>query len=368
MKVVYTCSLDAYGPLTHLLDLAPRVARAGPDVLVLCANEEIAAEFRARGVEARPLPLRHKIDGRGAARLWPALRDADIVHTHDRRTGLLARPVARLHGAACVHTLHGVPNEIFGLVGRADARLPPDISLARAAWLRYGVLGIEAALARLGTTVVPSEALRRFLLAHGFPKARTVLIPNGEELRRAQPEERHDPFRVASASILNHRKGVDVLLEACARVDVPLSLDVYGDGILRSELEAHAARIGIDATFHGRVADIPERLREADLFVLATRGDNLPVAVLEAMSLALPVVTTRTGGLPELVLDGETGLLVEPEDANGLATAIGRVARDEELRLRFGRAAAGHLQQRFDPDVTAREMVALYRRLRPSLR
>src|SRR6266545_8255166 len=111
----------------------------GPEVLVLCANDEIAEEFRARGLDARTAPLRHKFDAQGAARLSPALRQADVVHTHDRRTGLLVRTQARLRGAFCVHTLHGVPDEIFSPVGRVDPKRPPEVSLARAAWLRYGL-------------------------------------------------------------------------------------------------------------------------------------------------------------------------------------------------------------------------------------
>jgi glycosyltransferase involved in cell wall biosynthesis len=111
------------------------------------------------------------------------------------------------------------------------------------------------------------------------------------------------------------------------------------------------------------VADVPERLRGTDVVALATRGDNLPLAVLEAMSLALPVVATRIGGLPELVVDGETGLLPELEDVDGFADAIRRLAEDEQLRLRLGRAAAERLVERFDTEAVAREMVALYRSL-----
>jgi len=105
MKVVYVCSLERFGPLTHLLDLAPAVGKTGPDVLVACANDEIAREFQARGVDALALPLGHKFDVQGAKRLWPSLRGADVVHTHDRRAGLIARPLARVAGAAAVHTL-----------------------------------------------------------------------------------------------------------------------------------------------------------------------------------------------------------------------------------------------------------------------
>src|SRR6266540_1212377 len=272
MRVVYACSLAAGGPLTHLLDLAPHVARAGCDVNVLCASEAVAERFRAVGVGATVQPLRHKFDVRGAAGLSRMLAAADVVHTHDRRTGLLVRPQARMRGASAVHTMHGVPDEIFGLVGRSDGRLPPDVSRARVAWLLHGLLRIEGALARLGSIVVPSAALQRFLVEHGFPGPRLHVIPNGVEVRRVEPAPRHEPFRVATVGILEHRKGVDVLLEACARVDALLHLDVFGDGTLRSDLEDDAASLGVNATFHGTVANIPDRLCEADLFVLATRG------------------------------------------------------------------------------------------------
>jgi glycosyltransferase involved in cell wall biosynthesis len=363
VKIVYVCTLEAGGPVTHLLDLAPRVARLGPDVHVVCATDRLAEEFRARGVDATVVPLRNKFDVRGAARIRPTLRGANIVHTHDRRTGLLVRPLARLHGSAVVHTLHGIPNEIFGLVGQQDARRPDELSRTRSIWLRQGVLGTEAALARLGTTIVPSEALRRVLLRHRFPEFRTIVIPNGVELRRSEPPERHCPLRLATAGKLERWKGIDLLLEACMMVRARVHLDVYGDGSLRSSLERQAARHDIHATFHGWVANVAERLAEADLFVLPSRADNLPIAVLEAMSVAVPSVATRIGGLPELVVHGDTGLLVEPEDVNGLAAAIDRMADDEPLRLRLGRAAAARLAARFETAVVAREIVALYGRL-----
>ena len=142
-----------------------------------------------------------------------------------------------------------------------------------------------------------------------------------------------------------------------------MHVDVFGDGSLRADLERRAERLGVDASFHGTVADVGARLLEVDLFALPTRGDNLPIAILEAMALALPVVATRTGGLPELVEDGVSGILVEPDDAEGLAAAIGRLAGDEDTRFRSGRAGAARVRERFDAGDVARQMVALYRRL-----
>jgi glycosyltransferase involved in cell wall biosynthesis len=346
-----------------MLGLAPHVAGLGPDVCVVCANDSVADRFRERGVDTLVAPLRHKLDVRGATRLRHAVSRADVVHTQDRRAGLLIRPLARALDAVSVHTLHGVPHEIFGALGRDGMTSPPEVSRARWLWLRYGVLAIEASLARLGTTIVPSKAFRDILIEQRFPAARTVVIPNGVELRRLEPKQRHSPFRIATAGKVERWKGVDLLLQACATVTQPLRLDVFGDGRLRSALEREASRRRIPATFHGWVANIVDRLADVDLFVLPTRADNLPIAVLEAMSVALPTVASRVGGVPELILDGCTGLLVEPEDANALAAAIQRLASDEPLRLKLGRGAAALLAARFDIGVVARQTVELYERL-----
>jgi hypothetical protein len=109
--------------VSHLLTLAPRVAEEGVDVHVLCFTDEVAEEFRRRGVPATVVPVRHKLDLIGAGRLWPHLEHADVVHTHDRRAGLLARPQGRLRGAHVVHTLHGLPEEIATWVGHRGARV-----------------------------------------------------------------------------------------------------------------------------------------------------------------------------------------------------------------------------------------------------
>jgi glycosyltransferase involved in cell wall biosynthesis len=360
MRVVYVSSLRSGGPVTHLLDLATQVARAGVDVSVVCATEELAAKFLQLELETHVRPLRHQLDLPGAAGVWPELRRADIVHTHDRRAGLLVRPQARMRGAHAVHTMHGVPDEIFELVGRDGPAGHRRELRNAAAWLR--VLA-DAWLSRLGATVVPSHALARFLIAHGFPEGRLTVIPNGVVLQRADPGPPHDPIALGTAAILEQRKGIDVLLEACARVARPLSLEIFGEGSLRRELEAQAARLRVDARFHGFVSDVPARLMDIDLFVLPARAENLPIAILEAMALALPVVATRVGGIPELVVDNETGILVTPDDPQALAEAIRSLDADGERRVALGRAGAQRIAERFEAGAVARRMIRLYEEL-----
>jgi glycosyltransferase involved in cell wall biosynthesis len=359
MRVVYVSSLSGGGPISHLRNLLPHVAAAGVDVHLVCRSEVVRRSFEEAGIEGTVAPLRHKLDIRGAARLRTLLR-GDVVHTHDRRAGLLARPQAPLVGAHAVHTLHGLPEEIAPSVGRPDLTVLPGVSRARLAWLLHGYLRIEAVLARFGTVVAPSEALARFLVAHGLPAARVRVVPSGIELRRREPSPAHEPFVVATIARLEYWKGIDVLLEACARVSAPLRLEIFGEGTERTSLERQAARLGLDACFHGEVERAWERLDELDLLALPSRAENLPIVVLEAMAGALPIVATRVGGVDELVLDGENGYLVEPEDATSLAAAIERIASDSGLRDRLGRRSAQLVSERFDARRAAERLVALY--------
>jgi len=346
-------------------DLAPAMAAAGVDVHVVVANDRIASEFRKLGVDASVASMRHKFDARGAARAWPTLAGADVVHTHDRRAGLLARPQARLRGAASVHTLHGVPEELSIRVGRTGDPVQPGVSPARIAWLRHGIVRIEALLSHLGTVVVPSQALALFLARHGFPRGRMHVIPYGVEPHAVEARPVREPPVFGTAANLEYHKGIELLLAAAARVDPPPALEIYGDGSARAGLEAEAARLGLTTRFHGFDPDFRSRLGELDVFVLPTRGDNLPVSILEAMAGGLPVIATRVGGIPEQVEDGATGYLVEPDDVDGLADAIGKLASDPARREAFGRAGAEKLEREFSSASVASRLLELYERVAP---
>src|SRR5262249_21415205 len=242
------------------------------------APEGAAAGSRGPGMGAGAAPPRHRPAVAGARGVGRLLAGADVVHTHDRRSGLLVRPPAKARGAAVFHTYHGLPHQVAGLV---DGR-PAEVSGAHAAWLVHGYLAIESALALLGQVIVPSRAVARFLVATRFPAGRLHVVPNGIDLRRTEPAPAHEPLVVSTAAILEHRKGVDVLLDAVARVDAPVRVEIFGDGSLRGELEQQARALSVDARFHGRVDEVRPRLEGLDVFVLPSRDENLPMALLEA--------------------------------------------------------------------------------------
>lgn len=363
MRVVYVSTLDAGGPLTHMRQLAADVARTGADVRAICADARSVELLEASGIEAAVVPMRHKLDLRGAAKAGPMLRGADVVHTHDRRAGWLVRPYARARGIPVVHSMHGLPEEINQSLGRDRLIVAPGATRARIAWLLHGYLRIEALLALTGAVVAPSRAMAAFLVEHGLPRGRVHVIPYGMDVRRDEPPPAHEPPIVGTVTKLEHWKGVDVLVEACGRASHPFRLEIFGDGSEREQLEARARELGIDAVFHGMVDDVRDRIEGLDVFVLPSRGENLPVSILEAMGAALPVIGSRVGGIPEEVEDGRTGILVEPGDVDELSAAIDRLVGDAGLRLEYARRAPMRLRELFDNEGIAQKALALYERL-----
>jgi glycosyltransferase involved in cell wall biosynthesis len=361
MRVVYVSTIERGGPLTHLRQLVPRVAAQGVDVHVLCGSEALAESFRELGLDAEPVPVAHKLDLRGGSALWGKLEGADLVHTHDRRAGLFGRLAGRLRGARVLHTLHGMPEEIAAKVGRPDAPVPPDVSRGRIAWLEQGYLRIEAGLTRLGHVVAPSQAMATFMLSHGFSPRLLHVIPYGIELSEEAPVPEHDGALVAGvAANLEYWKGIDVLIEAARLATAPVRVEIYGVGALDQQLGRQAREAGVDARFNGFVRDIRARIADLDVLVQPSRADNLPLAILEAMACGRPVLGTRVGGIPELVLDGETGLVVDPEEPVAMARALDVLAQSPELRRELGRKARQRAAQHFSADGIARRTVSLY--------
>ncbi len=361
MKVTYVSSLGVTGPSRHMIDLAQHVAGLGHEVQVLSGTREVTQQAERVGLNARTLPLRHKLDLRGARRMAAHVRSADVVHSHDRRAGLFARLASRGADTASVHTLHGLPDEIAIQVGRETPapRLEGASRLQEMQALHL-TLRAERWLAGLGTTVVPSRALYEWLLAHGWPGDRMHVIPHGVPLGTDPGATAHDPVRFATAAYLDHRKAIELAIEACARTKQAVRLDIYGEGPARQSLEARARVLGVDIVFHGFVDDFRATRAEYDVFILPTKGDNLPVAILEAMASAAPVLATRVGGIPEEVIDGVTGILVPPEDPGAMAEAMDRLASQPDLRRDMGLRGRRRVAEEFDPQRVAEDMCSVY--------
>ena len=208
----------------------------------------------------------------------------------------------------------------------------------------------DLAVRRAVHVFTPSGYLRELVVRWGIPAERVTVSPNPapevpplaprEELRR---ELGMDGPTLGFAGRLMAAKALDVALHALQRVP-GVSLVVVGDGPDRAALERQSAELGLG----GRVQFLGARSREdvlrvlhaADAALLSSRWENFPHLVVEALAVGTPVIATAVGGVPEVVRDGENGLLVPAGDPDALAGAIRRLLEDDELRGRLARAAA----------------------------
>lgn len=346
------------GAQTYVAGLLPALARRFDVVVAAHGDGPLRDAALASGV--RYVPLRHvrrnlhpARDLLGLLELVALIRRErpDILHANSSKAGLLGRTAA----AAL-----GVPVRIFTAHGWAFKAYSGPVSLI----YRWA----DRLMAPLTTTTVcVSERERSAGVAARTCRARdTVVIPTAVDAAAAPPA-RHagSPPRVITVGRLAAPKDTVTLVRALARVPGrPFRATIVGDGPDRPAVEAEIRAAGLDGVVElaGERHDVPHLLADSDVFALSSRSEGAPISVLEAMAAGLPVVGSRVGGVPELVLDGETGLLVEPGDPDELATAIGRLAADPELRRRMGEAGRQRTQGRFALDTFRRAHVELYSR------
>jgi glycosyltransferase involved in cell wall biosynthesis len=224
-------------------------------------------------------------------------------------------------------------------------------------------------LVRPLTTVIvcPSEQTRiAGLAAHTCAAASTVVIPNAVDVEGA-PVAAHQARvpRIVSVGRLHEPKDFLTLARGLARLQPgSFRATIVGDGPDRAAVEDELRRASLDGavTITGERRDVPELLAGADVFVLSSRSECMPMSVLEAMAAGLPVVASAVGGVPEVVVEGETGLLVPPQSPEALAEALARLIADARLREHMGVAGRLRARARFDLPRFHRAHMELYRR------
>jgi glycosyltransferase involved in cell wall biosynthesis len=282
-----------------------------------------------------------------------------LVHAHFATDGLIALPLADALGVPLVTTLHGFD------VTRGRGAL---LSSGRLTWMRYAVAG-ESLRRRGALFLAVSDAIRAKALAAGFPPERTVTHRNGVDLARFRAGAAPEPGLVLHVGRLVEKKGTALLLEAMAGVDGRLV--VIGDGPLRPQLERQAAALGERVRFLGSLppAAVAEWMARSSVLaapsVTARDGDSegLPTVVAEAAAASLPVVVSDHSGLPEAVVEGETGFIVPEADAGALARALTDMLAFPEVRARMAHAARGLAEERFDAAKQAAGLERLYDRV-----
>jgi glycosyltransferase involved in cell wall biosynthesis len=370
VALVSLTPLATGGIETHLLQLVRGLKEEVEFILV----GDILPEYRAL-VEAEDVPVVEvTAAGRFDARSYSMLRrvfhdrGVSIVHTHDTRGGLLGRLAGRSLNLNCIHTVH-----------------------TPAFFLKEQGLGIRAyqcaewALNRWATRTVVfvSPSIQALYMRKGLVrKAQTTCIPNGlepfwfesEEVASGVPtvEGARTPTEVRFIYVgrLSPEKGVHTLLHALAVVLAVIpqaQLTIVGDGPEREQLERTAARLGcVDRVrWSGSIAreGVRAALWAADVFVLPSRFESMSYTLLEAMACGVACVATQVGGNADLIRDGETGILVPPNDPAALAEAMLLLGRTPRERMRLAEAAQ-RAARAYSLETMLERSLALYRATR----
>jgi len=237
---------------------------------------------------------------------------------------------------------------------------------------------LERKVSEARFVIAISEYNRRFLAPFGAGRSAPIHVvrywiePSAYPFRPREPHA-NGPVRALCVASLQTYKGHEVLFTALARGGERLrriELDLVGSGELRQQLERLAERLGLTARvrFLGARTEnqVIEHLDQADLFVLPSIVDSegsmegLPNVLIEALACGLPVVTTRLSGIPELVIDGVTGVLAEPGDPDALAAALERVLDDPDAARRWAEAGRARVEREFDIKDSAARLAALF--------
>lgn len=280
-------------------------------------------------------------------------RRIELIHAHETAPTLVADLARRGLGIPLVMTFHGCAPEREASVATMGKRADLVISPSRA--------GIEA-LVQHGMPATKGRVL-------GLGIATTAAPPPDEALalRHQILAGRKGPL-ILSLSRLQVQKGIDVMVEVAARVQARhpgVVFAVAGGGPQEVQVRAWAEAAGVAGAmrFLGPISTVPLHLAAADLFLLTSRWENLPISIVEAFRAGLPVVATDCGGVRELV-DDAVGSLCRVEDAAGIARAIDRLIEDPTLRQAKGAVArARSAEARFDPDAVHGQFEAAYRDL-----
>ncbi|CAI4032539.1 putative enzyme [Nitrospira tepida] len=370
IKVCHVTMGDLWaGAEVQLLALVDALVKR-PDLecsIVLLNEGRLASELRALGVSVTVFPETKWHPGRLLRELTAYCRAGkfDLLHTHKYKDTILGTIAAARCGIRhVVRTVHGLTEPFRGVQS-----------------FRMGLYELCDSLAirlKVGRLIAVSSQIEQ-VLSRRYGPEKVVQIHNGVQIGRIQrirmPQETRqllgiDPAHrlIGTVGRLTAVKGHEHFLEAAQRLlrdRRDLRFVIVGDGPLLDHLQDQARQLGVAdyVTFLGHRDDTYDLIGAMDLFVLPSLHEGIPMVLLEALTLARPVVASRVGGIPEVITDSIQGLLIPTADPTALAEACRRFLDDERLAERCGRAGLLRVQEDFSAESMGEKVAALYREL-----
>lgn len=291
-----------------------------------------------------------------------------ILHSHRYKEHILGAFAGKLsHNPLVVQTYHGLEENLPGWAG-LKLKLYNGINVAVGKMTADGIIGVSSEITNVLARRYSSADVR--CIRNGIDQA-DVVSTRERHAMRAQLGIAPDTFVVGTVGRLMPIKGVEYLIEAFSRFRQQhgrqeSKLVIVGDGPLRAVLEQCAKDYGVvhDVMFLGMRTDVYNLMRAFDVFALSSLHEGVPMVLLEAMALGVPIIASHVGGIPEILEDGRDALLVPAKDPDALARAIGEYAASSELRAKLIRSAQGRVATEFSIQSSAMKMHELYRSLR----
>lgn len=351
-------------PSFHLLEQGVKMAKeeVRPHI-----RKRVDRFYRRLGIPPDPTVRHFEIERYcfEAAAAHFGLESYDLIHAQDTLSARALQRVKPDH-VPLVATIHGaLPNE-FNLQGRIDCE--------RSMRWQYLIAQDRLGAAAAAITITPSQWMREFYTSViGVPPEQMTVIPYGLDIDAFACRMEELPSEQAPTGVTtmicparyDRVKGHAVLLEALARLRQTRTDWVCwlaGDGGLRKRLQLQCDRLGLGAfvQFLGTRQDIPALLKQADFVVLPSLQDNLPFALMEAQLAGKAIISTHTGGIPEIVQHGQTGLLSAAGDVEGLRHHLEMFVSDASLRQRLSDNAAQLGRERWDAQAMIERTLQVY--------
>ena len=347
--VLASTARERGGTWRHIADVGIELVARGHRVTLALRADAPALHAAAAAAGLAWRPLRYAL--RCRADVWH-------LHLHDtfEPAALAVLALRRLFGPALV-------TEHLPRTPGSDPSLAP--AAGRSRWADHARTAYKRAQARLtARTLVPSQGAARFLQRrYGVGPPRVVVVRNGvARFPAAAQEPTGGGLRVLTIGALVEQKGMDVLLAAAARARHRWEITIVGAGRQRAQLERLARALAPgQVRFAGWVDDPAPFLRECHVVCMPSRYESFGYAAAEAAAWGRPVVGSRVDGLDEIVVHGRTGLLVAPDDPDGLAAALDGLWNDLDTLATLGRAARARAEELFAVQRSVDALLVVYR-------
>lgn len=369
MRILYGITKSNFGGAQrYVFDLATEAVKHGHEVAVLCGGRDSLVErLEAAGIRTILLPaLARDVSVVGDLKSFLAIIDAlksykpDVFHINSSKMGGMGTVAGRLTGVRrIIFTSHGWAfNESW-----------------RPWWQKKLIKFLHWTTVLFShVTICVSSKTKRDISGLPFTDEKLRVVWNSvkpyelklrDEARHTlYPEAGVDTLLVGAASELHKVKGLDVLLEAWEKF-IPgrdAKLIVMGEGEERHNLQNMAKNLGISGTviFPGFIENARAYLSGLDIFVMPSRSENLPYAILEAGIVGLPVIATRVGGIPEIIVNSINGTLIPPDDADVLLSSLILYAENPRMRDRLGKELEKTVEEKFTLEKMVRDTLGLY--------